>query len=204
MSAINFTSAASTLQVLGTERYHLLEVVQRQAGGAVGEGHLPTVEQLNACLRMPNAAAILAARLSAQVELVLWVDGDNRAWLAGIIAEGLQRVTTDAQQVLSPGVGWAEVQQLLLLDDTEPVFIWSTTGAPFPNSEGWEGSPDEWEALGPDMQAVHTEGILRQESAAEDATSHLAEHPTLVAAPFSRELRPVNWYNYFLSELLTA
>jgi hypothetical protein len=197
MSAINITSAAGTTHLPGALRFQLMAEVVKYAEleGVGGEGPIPSVEQLNAVLKIRTDLAKLIARLTAQIENVLWVDGPNREWLAGIIRQGiLTGLLTD----------WQAVAEHLVLDAAEPVFIWASNGAHFPNSEGWEGSADDWEALGPELQWVHAEGMLRQESAAEDATSHLAAHPTLVAAPFSRELRPVNWHQYFFSELVTA
>jgi hypothetical protein len=204
MSAINFTSRAGTVQVLGSERYHLVAVVQALAGVGEGGNSLPTADDLNACLRVGTDAAILAARLTGQVELVLWVDGPNRAWLANIIEQASGPAQALANSCLRPEAGWPMVVHHLQQSAEHPLFIWATGGRPFPNPEGWLGSADEWQGLGLEQQWFHTEATLRQESAQEDATSYLAGHPTLVAAPFSRELRPSNWSIFHFAELVTA
>jgi hypothetical protein len=204
MSAIFFTTHAGSVFVAGAERYHMISQLSRLAG-TVGEGWaVPSIDALNECLQLGNDVATLLARLTGQLEFTTWVDGPNRAWLAGIIAQGLQQDTVHAEPLLRAEAGWPAVQQMLLADDAEPVFMWTTAGRQWPNAEGWEGSPEEWAALGPELQWCHAEGVLRQESAAEDATSHLAEHPVLVAAPFSRELRPENWTNYFFASVEVA
>jgi hypothetical protein len=199
MSVIYFASRTDSAEVAGTERFHMLGQLNRLAGRG-GEGWaIPGPDELNACLQLGNDVAALLARLSGQLEMITWVDGPNRAWLAGLIAQALQRDTTAAVPALRAEAGWPAAVQLLLADDAEPVFISTTGGRPWPNADGWEGSPEEWHALSHELQWCHAEGLLRQESAAEDATSYLAEHPVLVAAPFSRELRPANWSTFFFA-----
>jgi hypothetical protein len=198
MSSIVFNSKHhGHLQLQGSERMHLLsEVARLAAGTSVGEGAspLPGVPQFNAVLReVATDVARLITRLSAQVELTVWVDGPDRNWLSGLIGEGLQ------QQVLRPEVGWEEVQQMLQAQDDEPVFISSTQSLVFPYLEQWPGTSEDWQHLTPAERWAWAEQELREESQREDDTAYLAEHPTLMAAPFSRQLRPSNWHTYFFA-----
>jgi hypothetical protein len=191
--------------VHGSERMRMVSQVHRllTAAGVRHSGEvLPTVADLNACLGLRSDVAKFVARLSGQIENIVWVDGPNRAWLAGLIAQGLQREVTDAEPVLRAEAGWPLAQQRLLQADDEPVFIYCSAGEWFPNSEGFAGTDEQRDALNEDEPLLwaHHEGVLRGESEREDATSHLAPHPTLMAAPFSRELRPINWCHYFFAE----
>ena len=199
MSSIVFNSKSyGALHLQGTERYHLLsEVARLAAGTSVGEGPrpMPGVPQFNAVLEeVATDVAILITRLTAQVELTVWVEGPDRNWLAGVIGEGLQ------QQVLRPEMGWEAVARMLRENAAEPVFISSTQGLVFPSLEQWHGDAEAWQQLQPEQQWQWAEAELRAESQREDDTAYLAEHPTLMAAPFSRQLRPSNWHSYFFAE----
>jgi hypothetical protein len=201
MSRIYLTSHAGTAEIAGAERYHLLTEVNNLAYNTPtgrSAGPLPGVPQLNAVLGMGTDLAILVARLAGQIELLLWVDGPNRTWLANIIERGTRT------GVLRVESGWPAAVQLLLSTDTEPVFIYSTQGEPFPNAEQWAGDEEGWQALAEADKWAHCEGVLRAETEREDATAYLAEHPVLFAAPFSRELRPSNWHQFFFAEPVTA
>jgi hypothetical protein len=200
MSRIYFKSASTAeapAVVQGSERYRLCSEVHRQLtiGRVRSSGQvLPTVADLNACLQLGNDMAVLVARLSGQIENIVWVDGPNRPWLAELIRRGID---TD---VLRFEAGWPEVTMLLLQRDDEPVFIYCSAGEFFPTAEGFAGDAEAWQALSDADRWAHAEGVLRNESAREDATGHLAEHPVLVAAPFSREFRPSNWHQFFFAE----
>lgn len=52
-------------------------------------------------------SARLAARLHAQCEANCWIDGPNRAWLAGVITDAL------ARSHYRPDCGWETVRDLL-------------------------------------------------------------------------------------------
>jgi hypothetical protein len=199
MSSIIFNSKHhGHLQLQGSERMHLLaEVARLAAGTSVGEGPGPYVgvPQFNAVMReVATDVARLICRISAQVEFTIWVDGPDRNWLSDLVGEGLQ------QQVLRPDMGWLEVQQMLQAQDDEPVFISTTQGLVFPSLEQWPGTAEDWSHLTPLERWAWAEQELRDESKREDDTAYLANHPSLMAAPFSRQLRPSNWHNYFFAE----
>lgn len=213
MSKIIFTSRTTgTAELHGSERFHLLAECNRIAYNTpIGEGPggLPGIPQLNACLSTGLDLAILIARLSGQVELICWVDGEHRAWLATMITKGLGTGLLRAQ------AGWPEVVRLLECSAAEPVFIYTTQGLQWPHLPDLDyprrqaelssrPGPADWRESLPDERYADRwergEALLRAESEQEDATAHLADHPTLMAAPFSRELRPSNWQLYFFAE----
>lgn len=84
---------------------------------------------LNTAVRVGSDPVKLAARLHGQCELHCWVDGKDRAWLAGIIARGLEDgVFRDVSAVTGSRGGplvekgtWESVMQLLISRDDEPV-----------------------------------------------------------------------------------
>lgn len=194
--------SAGKVHLPGSERFRLLAECNRLAYNSTVGGRadgLPGIPQLNACLSSGMDLAIFIARISGQIELVCWVDGEHRPWLAGIILQGI------GTGLLLPEAGWPEVVAMLELTDAEPVFISCTQGTTWPQLPELREPPlsrredagavlqilpDEWE---------RAEQILRAESKAEDDTAHLADHPTLMAAPFSRQLRPGNWKHYFFA-----
>jgi hypothetical protein len=199
MSSIVFNSKASgPVPVQGAERFHLLSEIQKLARfTAVGEGPgpLPGVKQLNAVMRESSTdLAIFIVRLAAQCELCCWVDGPERAWIAAVIQQGR------GTGILRPGMGWEEVASMLQASDAEPVFISSTQGTLFPYLETWPGSAEDFEQLTEEERWQWAEQELRDASQREDDTAYLAEHPTLMAAPFSNQFRPSNWRGYFFAD----
>jgi len=90
---------------------------------------------LNTAVLLGNEQVRLAARIHAQCELHAWVDGPNRAWLAGVILRGLEA------GLYRPGGGWEEVAELLGARDDEPVVMSYSVGDSFPNSSVRDWSP---------------------------------------------------------------
>ena len=199
MSSIVFISKSHPpVHVAGAERFHLLAEIQNLARfTSVGEGPdpLPGVPQMNAIIREGRTdLAVFVVRLAAQCELTCWVDGPDRVWIAAVILQGL------GTGILRREMGWEGVAELLQASDAEPVFISSTQGSLFPALETWPGTAADWEALTEEERWAWAELELREESQREDDTAHLAEHPTLPAAPFSRQFRRSNWLSYFFAE----
>jgi hypothetical protein len=101
---------------------------------------------LNTALQLGNDAVKLAARIDGQCEIHGWVDGPNRAWLAGIISnaldDGLYR-----REVQGHPTGWQDVLRLLMQRDDEPVVMSYSVCDSFPNpvAAGFEIDP-EWGA----------------------------------------------------------
>lgn len=89
---------------------------------------------LNTALRVGGDAFKLMARLHGQCELHCWVDGPNRAWLAGIMEQGR------AINLYRANEGWEEVIALLRARDDGPVVCSYSVCEQFPNAEiaDWE------------------------------------------------------------------
>lgn len=100
---------------------------------------------LNTALRMGNDQVKLFARIHAQCEIHPYIEGKNRAWLAGIIDRGLEL------GMYRPKQGWDEVSTLLKSRDDEPVVLSYSVCEQFPHSmydsdfvRGEDGVDDEW------------------------------------------------------------
>jgi len=110
---------------------------------------------LNSALVIGSDPLRLAARLHAQCELHAWVSGPDRAWLAGVIEDGLEsgifrhglfREDSEfpSRQVWD-AVGWDRVIDLLREDDSSPVVTSNSSGDGFPEKPtGFKGS---WSSL---------------------------------------------------------
>lgn len=101
---------------------------------------------LNTAYVMGSDAVKLAARLHGQCELHAYVEGPNRAWLAGIMERGRET------HVLRPGQGWEETAALLRSRDDGPVVTSFSVCEQFPNRgvAGWkppvEDDGEDWDA----------------------------------------------------------
>ena len=71
---------------------------------------------LNSASNIGGDALKLAVRIHAQCEIHGYVNGENRAWTAGIIEEGLG-------DVFRTGMGWESVIELLRESSNEPVIM---------------------------------------------------------------------------------
>jgi hypothetical protein len=196
MSVLYFeTFGKPAAGVAGAERFHLLRVVN-EAGLNLGAPEAPYYELLNvaaanACLAHGPDALRLAARLAAQAEIWCWVDGPNRSWLARLIGEGLEA------GYFQPLMGWESAQALLLQSEEAPVFVSTSVTGRMPCTvlavRAGDVIGEELEELPPYEQWALAEAYLRRESAQEDEAAHSEE----LHAPFSREMRPRNWSEYF-------
>jgi hypothetical protein len=90
--------------------------------------------QLNSACALGGNPFKLAARLHGQCEIHCYVEGQNRAWLAGMIDEAL------AKNIFRAGMGWDKVCELLRSADDSPVVCSYSVCESFPN----EGV-SEWE-----------------------------------------------------------
>lgn len=92
---------------------------------------------LNTAIVMGSDPIILSARLHGQCEIHTYVEGANRAWLAGIIERGL------ASGIFRSDSGWESVIEHLRERDDEPVVTSYSVCEQFPNAgaAGWK--PDK-------------------------------------------------------------
>lgn len=89
------------------------------------------------------------ARLHGQCELHAYVEGPNRAWLAGIIEQGR------ASGIMREDSGWEGVMELLRSRDDGPVVTSYSVSEQFPNQgiANWQNEDDEaWYDLPKDEQ----------------------------------------------------
>lgn len=124
----------------------------------------------------------LAARIAGQAEIHCWCEGADRAWLAGMIGEGLDagtfRRNTGYQERLGrpSHESWEDVAAFLRSRDDEPVALSYSVTDQFPNprAAAWqppEGTdlrpewareaPEEWEQLDEEARGEHREQEAR-------------------------------------------
>lgn len=98
-----------------------------------GSAHRVSSSLLNTAIAVGSRPVQLLARLHGQCEIHAWVDGKDRAWLAGVIDEGRR------SGVLRARSGWEEVAELLRSrDDGEVVTSFSGCDQfPSPHVIGW-------------------------------------------------------------------
>lgn len=112
----------------------------------------PLTLTLNTAMETGPDPLRLAARLMGQSELNTWVDGPNRSWLVGIVAEGL------AEGHFRAACGWEDLQRFLLDRDDHPVVVsvseafptWWSACPLTPQGEDMdedEAAEQAWEAL---------------------------------------------------------
>jgi hypothetical protein len=89
---------------------------------------------LNTALVVGSDALCFMARMHAQCEIHAWVAGEDRAWLAGIIADGRRA------GLMRDGQGWEGVSAFLLTHADEPVVMSYSVCDQFPNRSAakWE------------------------------------------------------------------
>jgi hypothetical protein len=105
--------------------------------------------RLNTALKYGNDTVRLAARLHGQCEIHCYVEGINRAWLASVIAEGLnagifregQWYTDRNDERKWSDQGWRDVIKLLLDRDDEPIVMSYSVCDQFPNADVAHWSP---------------------------------------------------------------
>jgi hypothetical protein len=115
---------------------------------------------LNTACRVGNDAVKLAARIHGQCEIHCWCEGKDRAWLAGIIDQGL--AAGIYRKALAPGkpgggreeghfpMGWDDVTALLRSRDDEPVVLSYSVCGQFPNRYEADWEPPADAGLRPD------------------------------------------------------
>ncbi len=84
---------------------------------------------LNTAYYMGSDFVKLAARLHGQCELHAYVEGKNRAWLAGIIQKGR------ACRFFRDGEGWESVIELLEKSNDSPIVTSFSVSSSFPNPD---------------------------------------------------------------------
>lgn len=141
---------------------------------------------LNTAYVMGSDAVKLAARLHGQCELHAYVEGPNRAWLAGIIERGLETA------VLRPSMKWEEVAAFLRSRDDCPVVTSYSVCEQFPNARaaGWEPPVDE-ESGEPDWDAWDD---IAQAERWQLAMQGLREGGA------GLELKPDNWQTFYFGD----
>lgn len=120
---------------------------------------------INTALSVGSDAVRLGARLHAQCELHAWVDGENRAWLAGIIRDGREGGFYRAD------MGWEKVIELLESADDSPVVTSFSVCESFPNKQldnerevSEKDNPEYWWDLSADERWRRAIAGLRAES----------------------------------------
>lgn len=103
--------------------------------------------QLNSAISWGNRAVQLAAKLHGQCEIHAFCEGQHRAWMADIIAEGIEcRVFRGEAMGYS---GWSKVIDFLRSTDQEPVVTSYSVCESFPGPHcapsGMEMGEDPWE-----------------------------------------------------------
>ncbi len=110
---------------------------------------------LNTACAVGSDAVKLAARIHGQCELHCYVEGTDRAWLAGIIGQGLESgVFRRKTRYPDRSEDWECVTAFLLARDDEPVVLSYSACEQFPNpyEAGWtppagEDIYDSWSDL---------------------------------------------------------
>lgn len=128
-------------------------------GSSFSEGYfvLPDGRQapvFDVCLNTSNLmgsdSVRLLTRLHAQCEIHCYVEGEDRAWLAGMIEQGR------SIGILRPEMGWESVAELLRSRDDGPVVTSYSVCEQFPNAGAADWQPpvvddeedyDAWYAL---------------------------------------------------------
>lgn len=103
-------------------------LIHPQTGEKLSLYHL----SLNTAVAIGSAPILLLAKLAAQCEIHCYVEGPNRAWLAGIIEAGLHdNILRTWKNDSYPG--WPGVVDLLKKRDDEPVVCSYSVTSTFPN-----------------------------------------------------------------------
>lgn len=135
---------------------------------------------LNTALVAGSDAVKLCARLHGQCEIHCYVEGANRAWLAGIIERGRE------VSVLRSDMGWEDVISLLRERADEPVVMSYSVCEQFPNpGRVGEEEYEAWYEL-------------------DDATRWERAMARLRADSGGLEIKPDTWDSFYFSHGITA
>jgi hypothetical protein len=157
---------------------------------------------LNTAAVLGNDAVKLAARIVGQGEIHAWVDGPNRAWVAGIMQAGLDSGVYRNGLWFEPalggerkweGMGWGDVITFLRSRDDEPVVMsYSVAGSfPSPEAAGWDRNDEgdyDWGTWGDLNTAQHW---------------HLGME-ALRASGQGLEIKPDDWDDFRFTHTLSA
>lgn len=102
-------------------------------------GHNVFALQMNTVMRTGNDVLKLMCRLHGQCEVHAYVEGPNRAWLAGLIERGMK------SHLFRTGAGWESVVALLREDNTTAVVTSFSVTDWFPHYEeqSWDEAMEE-------------------------------------------------------------
>lgn len=115
--------------------------------------------ELNTALAIGGEPLALAAKIHGWCEEHCWVEGPDRAWLAGVIDEGL-RLGLYRRNLGGESQGWESITELLRSRADGPVVLSFSICEQFPDAgistltPPWpEGTPREWNALTAEQRA---------------------------------------------------
>jgi hypothetical protein len=170
----------------------------------------------------------LAARFDAQCEIHCWTEGPNRAWLAGLIDEGLEsgvfrRDLRPQEPSGKPGtahpMGWEQVTCFLRSRDDEPVVLSYSVTDGFPDRylaggqppagtelipSWWRENRADWDALSDEERAGHAYDAAEElwsELPADQQWAHAMD--ALRQMPGLLELKPEGWADYKFGHCLS-
>lgn len=129
---------------------------------------------LNTAYAVGSDPIKLAARIHGQCELHCYVEGSNRAWMSGIIKDGLKH------KIYRAGEGWEEVITLLEKASDSPVVLSFSGGDSFPNQSVADYHNDDWydlpESQRWEMAMVGIRGKHRLEISPDDWRDYKFSH----------------------------
>lgn len=195
-------------------------------GGLVWKGN--TIDSfslvLNTACRVGGDAVKLAARIHGQCEIHGWCEGKDRAWLAGIIDQGL--ASGVYRKSLAPGrpdgskgepqpMGWENVTALLRSRDDEPVVLSYSVCDSFPNRDEAEWEPPDGDDLRPawydDESWAGMDDATRARYRADEGWERLtdaerwnAHMDTLRAKSGGLRLDPADWDSFWFGHGLSV
>jgi hypothetical protein len=147
---------------------------------------------LNTALVLGSDAVKLGARIHGACEIHTWVDGLNRAWLAGIIGQGLEDGVY-MKSIEQPPYEWRDVIDLLLWRDYEPVVLSYSVCEQFPSASLALGLDTHFDEEA--REAFYNKSPREQWDAAMAA---------LKAQEGGLELRPDDWREFRFDHRLSA
>lgn len=143
---------------------------------------------LNTVLVMGSDPVKLMARLHAQCEIHTYVEGPDRAWLAGIIERGRQVGIMRAES------GWEDVASLLRSRDDEPVVTSYSVTEQFPHPYYLADYPPYSEETAEEHgQWMEQWYVLPEEDKWERAMHALRQERGL-------ELKPYDWNTFYFRD----